>query len=476
MKFKKLLNHNLTKAIAILGLFFIHSQVNAQTTVSIDTSDPLTAFANWFELDGTTYVAGSEWGLADLKTEINNGDNTLTLYPNFSTYGTGDPGYWTNGDIGNKIFEGNTYIEDNTLIGQTVTFEGSTVTNTLAEGYIGVAFIKILSENFQLLQYLSTPLVAGQNFSLTSQTATIEGAVKFQYGYSVTGLNANPTQEAALGNAVVTAETSGVDPVNPTVSITTSSELIAFANWFELDGTTYVAGSEWGVADLQTVVDAENNVIDLHPNFSAYADEVANNPTENYWHVGEIGNKIFEGNTYVQDDALAGQTFTYTGYTVSNTLAEGYEAIAFIKVFVADYSSFTIVSAPLVAGETFNIDASPATGSHVQYGYSVTGLNANPNQEAALGYARVGSAVASVNNVVKPTVALYPNPVNNVLNIASDNAIESIAVYNLLGQEVMMMNVGNNNASINVAALNNGVYILNTVINGEVSTSRFIKK
>ncbi|KAF2519166.1 T9SS type A sorting domain-containing protein [Flavobacterium salilacus subsp. salilacus] len=476
MNLKLQLKRNFVKASAILGVSLLTiNTVQAQTTVSVAADAPLVAYANWFELDGTTYVNGSEWGVADLKTVVNTAENTITLHPNFSAYGNGTDPYWANGENGAKVFEGNTYIEDNSLLGQTVTFEGSTITNTLADGYEGVAFIKILSADYQLLQYLSTPLVTGENFSLTSQTATIDGAAIFQYGYSVTGVNANPTQEAALGNAVVTAETSGVDPEGTNVTVDATSTLVAYANWFELDGTTYVSGSEWAVADLKTVVNTDDNTLILHPNFSAYGDG-----TDPYWANGETGAKVFEGNTYVENNALIGETVTFTGSTISNTLAEGYDGIAFIKILSTDYQLLQYLTAPLVGGENFSLTSQTGTvaGAAIfQYGYSVTGVNANPNQEAALGNAVVGSEALNVKEVVKNRMVIYPNPATDVINIATDNGrVENVKIYNLLGQRVMEASPAQSTATVDVSTLTNGMYIINIVIDGKENTTRFVKK
>lgn len=470
----KLQAKNVLKSATVIGMSLLCSMTgNAQTTVSIGSDAELVAYANWYQLDGTTYVAGDVWGLNDLKTTVNN-DNTLTLYPNFSTYGTGEPGYWTNGDIGNKIFEGNTYVEANELIGQNVTFEGTTVANTLADGYEGVAFIKILSADFQLLQYLSVPLVTGQNFSITSQTANVAGAAFLQYGYSVTGLNANPAQEAALGNAIVSPETSGVDPVGTEVTIDTSSPLTAYANWFELDGTTYVAGDVWSLADLKTELNTENNTIILYPNYSTYG-----TGEPGYWTNGEIGNKVFEGNTYVENNALLGETVTFKGNTISNTLAEGYNAVAFIKVLSADYQLLQYLSVPLAGGENFSLTSETATISGAaifQYGYSVTGLNANPNQESALGNAVVGTSSLSTPKLTTTSTKVYPNPVMNTLYVTSDENIDAVQVYNLLGQKVMESAPAQTTTAIDVTGLNSGVYIINTTQNGQVNSARFVKK
>ena len=44
---------------------------------------------NWFELaeNGGGFVSGGGWGVSDLKLVADTSANTLTLQPNFNTYG-----------------------------------------------------------------------------------------------------------------------------------------------------------------------------------------------------------------------------------------------------------------------------------------------------------------------------------------------------------------------------------------------------
>src|SRR5690606_21342420 len=143
-----------------------------------------------------TYASGSPWGLPDLKTTLNSTENTIILQPNFSTYGNGTDPYWANGDIGNKIFEGNTYVQDDALVGQNVMFTGSTLSNTLAEGYDAIAFIKVYDAGYALLASETAELTGGAQFNLNLNVSQYPAAAHIQYGFSVTGLNANPAQEA----------------------------------------------------------------------------------------------------------------------------------------------------------------------------------------------------------------------------------------------------------------------------------------
>jgi hypothetical protein len=185
----------------------------AQNTVSVNGADLWTGYANVFLLDGTSYEFGSLWGLADMKSVVNAGANTVTLYPNYNTYNAADP-YWSNGAIGNKIFEGNTFVVNNTLAGQVLTFTGNVTSNTLNSAYTAVAFIKGLNPatGYSTDVFVSAPLVAGQPFSITTDTAIPAGLV-VQYGFTIKGLNANPAQEAALGNVVVAGN--AVTPQEP---------------------------------------------------------------------------------------------------------------------------------------------------------------------------------------------------------------------------------------------------------------------
>ena len=73
-------------------------------------------------------------------------------------------------------------------------------------------------------------------------------------------------------------------------------------------------------------------------------------------------------------------------------------------------------------------------------------------------------------------VRLYPNPATDVLNIESAMTIEKVSVYNLLGQEVISQTPKSGLVTLDVASLQVGVYVVKTSINGNVSSTRFIKQ
>ena len=76
-------------------------------------------------------------------------------------------------------------------------------------------------------------------------------------------------------------------------------------------------------------------------------------------------------------------------------------------------------------------------------------------------------------NQNKPDVAVYPNPVQNVLNIKIDQAIKSVEIYNMQGQKVKVSNV----SQIDLSGLHSGMYLVRIEDeNNGVATKRIIKE
>jgi hypothetical protein len=146
----------------------------------------------------------------------------------------------------------------------------------------------------------------------------------------------------------------------------------------------------WGVSDIKTEVNTTANKLTLYPNYNTY------NPTDAYWANGAAGNKILQGLTYTETDALIGQSFTFSGTVESNTLTSAYTAQAFVKVMNADYTVTLLeLTAPLDEGNfTIPVTATQDGAAHIQYGFSVRGINANPVTMEANGNVVVAAGTA----------------------------------------------------------------------------------
>lgn len=72
------------------------------------------------------------------------------------------------------------------------------------------------------------------------------------------------------------------------------------------------------------------------------------------------------------------------------------------------------------------------------------------------------------------TVSVYPNPTNGILNIVSKVSIETIELFNQLGQLVLS---GKNGSMIDVSSLSQGVYLMTLKdVSGTTSVKRIVKK
>jgi hypothetical protein len=70
----------------------------------------------------------------------------------------------------------------------------------------------------------------------------------------------------------------------------------------------------------------------------------------------------------------------------------------------------------------------------------------------------------------------YPNPVKNVLTLTYSSDITSVAVYNLLGQQVMNQKINAAEAKVDMSALADGPYVINVIAGDAVKSVKVIKK
>lgn len=165
------------------------------------------AFMNVFELpsNGGGYVFGSGWGIADLNASFNDAANKLTLSPN--TINDPSPFWYTPsggpGSSGNKIMEANLYrqVDDGSLSGQTVTFQGTVLSNSFTSAHSATIFIRDFAPDFSSFVESSVALTPGA-FSISLFTIPQAGR-HVQYGFQVKGANVWVTDTAAFGFAEI---------------------------------------------------------------------------------------------------------------------------------------------------------------------------------------------------------------------------------------------------------------------------------
>jgi PEP-CTERM motif len=139
----------------------------------------------------------------------------------------------------------------------------------------------------------------------------------------------------------------------------------------------YQFGSGWDTADLRATF--------AGPTLSLKANTVSD--PDAYWYTpsggpGAIGNKIMDASFFQEfNGPLAGTSVTFTGNVLGNGLVgpvdgagHGWTAVAFIRDYAPDYSSFVSSTVNLPAG-VFSVSLATINNAarHVQFGFEVIG-------------------------------------------------------------------------------------------------------
>ena len=90
----------------------------------------------------------------------------------------------------------------------------------------------------------------------------------------------------------------------------------------------------------------------------------------------------------------------------------------------------------------------------------------------------IGVGIFEAEMSSESTLNIYPNPANDLLNIASQNELNYARFYNVTGQMVMDINLnGVLSQDVDVSGLDNGVYILQVQdVTGEMNSVKFMKQ
>jgi hypothetical protein len=198
-------NRNLSMAaVLVAATLSFGNTARAATTVTVDPSQTWEGFMIVFELDGTTFVFSTSWGFGDLSSEFSaTHPGTLTLTPN--SIGDPDPFWYQGGGgpgaPGNKVMDASSFVSDDSLVGENLTFSGTILSNSLTTAHVGTAFIRDFSPDFSSFTTETAPLTPGP-FSITHQTDPTPGR-HVQYGFNMTGVNVWVTDLAPFGDVVI---------------------------------------------------------------------------------------------------------------------------------------------------------------------------------------------------------------------------------------------------------------------------------
>ncbi len=81
----------------------------------------------------------------------------------------------------------------------------------------------------------------------------------------------------------------------------------------------------------------------------------------------------------------------------------------------------------------------------------------------------------SVANNTLEGFSFYPNPTNGRLSLNAINNIDTVSMYNLLGQKVLVTKVGATTTDLDISGLTSGTYIMEVTVAGKTGTFKVLK-
>jgi hypothetical protein len=409
----------------------------AQNTVTVDASAEQLGYATVLNLDGS-FAFGEPWGVPELQTIVDPANNTMSLHPNFNTYGDNptDP-FWVNQTslLGNKFMRMETYVQSTELVGSPLTFEGTVQENTLQDsGYV----VFNVNNGSLLGQHQSVPAGFGGAF-------TTDGVTEDLVLLLDEGSDPDPND--------------GCEPVINSGDL--AGKIVVIRRGVCEFGFKALVAQNAGAIAVVVINNVEGPPILMGG--------------------GDFGDQVTIPVLMVSDVTGAAIVAELdAGNTVNSTMFfTDYNMYAFIKVFNSDFSVLKDVYASLEEAGTdfsFTFDDVGDEDAFVQYGFGVTGINANPADEGSLGSVVVTSNTLLVSDFNTINVSLFPNPTTHNINIQSDKQITDVAIYNTLGQVVKNASPQATNFSVETSNLNSGVYFVILKANTTSKTIKFIKQ
>jgi hypothetical protein len=87
----------------------------------------------------------------------------------------------------------------------------------------------------------------------------------------------------------------------------------------------------------------------------------------------------------------------------------------------------------------------------------------------------IEGSVLSTNNFETDSFLVYPNPVENQLNIQSKEAVNSVSIYNVLGKLVHQSSPNTISPSIDMGTYKSGIYFVEVTIGNSTKTVKVVK-
>lgn len=164
---------------------------------------------------------------------------------------------------------------------------------------------------------------------------------------------------------------------------------------------------------------------------------------------------------------------TYGGSAASSSFRVGYSSTNNINNFTwletttvaEDISGFNRYSKNIPSGAKYIAIQATEIGSFVYFIWEYPNYLLIDNITIAEG--------EGIEDITADNVSIYPNPANNVVNVNAASNINSVEVFNMMGQKVAAIDANDTHVQINTTALSNGMYMMRITTENGVSNQKF---
>ncbi|WP_296149794.1 T9SS type A sorting domain-containing protein [uncultured Flavobacterium sp.] len=126
------------------------------------------------------------------------------------------------------------------------------------------------------------------------------------------------------------------------------------------------------------------------------------------------------------------------------------------------------------SGATMTVTATALEAN--QTVYFAVGIWSTPNNLAFNVTNFTVTPALSTDEFNKKQITAYPNPVKNALHLSYDQKISNVAIYNLIGQQVLEKSIDSTESEIDLSSLSSGNYILKANVDGTIKSMKIIKE
>lgn len=195
--------------------------------------------------------------------------------------------------------------------------------------------------------------------------------------------------------------------------------------------------------------------------------------TENDTHVMDTF-EMWKGEAYLMDNIVEGNTYIFSACEGPNAgawapdyaigLFDGDAGLASIDAFGFDADN--------PCGLTFTATIS---GTYLIIINEVDNCGAVESIDNGWPQIQIVETLGVADNTIAGFSHIYSAQTKN-LTISANDALSSINLFNIAGQQVISQKLSSNNETINLSTLKDGVYLANVTANGNTATFKIVKR